>query len=554
MPKIARRVSLEKYNAQVALENQESNDVPDKMPEFDVNFLAERLIVFAEKLTKLNFYDYEKEFAFKVFKSLLLNNGEEITALFARQSGKTETVAGITGSAMILLPTLAEYYPDKLSIYKNGIWVGMFAPRADQVDTTFLRTKMRIETDHAKMILSDPDLDLNLDRRYGGLRLSNGSFCKAATCNKQALIESKTYMLIFIDEAQDADSMQVLKSIHPMLAAYNGVIVKTGSPNRLKSDFFYAVKRNRRRKADGLGDYHTEVPYQIAIRDKKKQYEKDHNSIHLKYAQFIKKEKDRLGEDSDEFKMSYEIKWLFSQGTLITEDMFFEKMVDESWHIVTLDKEGTHVAGIDIGKSPCSTVCTVGKIDLDSVDEEGNAQLYVENWLELFGEDHESQFGQIVEFLNNYNVRVVYIDSQGKGDPVADRFIGYYDRYDSSVVVRGYPFSGLSAKSILWKTLLTEVNAGRIHVPGKKADKSLARWKRFKEQVTNLTKSWRGAFLVCGKDPMIKGSRDDFADSLALMVLASKDGTMVEMQDDDFNIFKDVARRRRLNRRYIFGY
>src|SRR4051812_10855032 len=58
-----------------------------------VNDLIPKIITFGEFMCDVELYDYQYNFAWRIIESLIINDGEDITACFARQSGKTETVA-----------------------------------------------------------------------------------------------------------------------------------------------------------------------------------------------------------------------------------------------------------------------------------------------------------------------------------------------------------------------------------------------------------------------------------------------------------------------------
>ena len=64
----------------------------------------------------------------------------------------------------MILPLLAKIVSDyePLQTYANGLWVGIFAPSGGQADTTFGRTRTRIKSQNAEMILADDDIDLDL--------------------------------------------------------------------------------------------------------------------------------------------------------------------------------------------------------------------------------------------------------------------------------------------------------------------------------------------------------------------------------------------------------
>lgn len=106
---------------------QEAAKVATDRPEWDPEFVTDRVLVFCEKLTSIrNFrlYKYQREFARRVIYSVVTNDGEELTALFARQSGKTEAICLTVVGLMILLPALAQIWPEHLEGYDQGLWVG----------------------------------------------------------------------------------------------------------------------------------------------------------------------------------------------------------------------------------------------------------------------------------------------------------------------------------------------------------------------------------------------------------------------------------------------
>ena len=173
-------------------------------------------------------HPYQKPLARRIMESVILNDGEEITALAARQSGKSETIANTVITMMVLLPKLAKMYPELLGRFKDGIWVGMFAPVEGQVETLFGRSVNRLTSERAQEILGDPEIDDSLGKVPGvtrQIRLKNsGSTLMMMTANPRAKIESKSVHLIVIDEWQEADDFVVSKSISPMLAYYSGKI------------------------------------------------------------------------------------------------------------------------------------------------------------------------------------------------------------------------------------------------------------------------------------------------------------------------------------------
>src|SRR6185312_2937942 len=92
---------------------------------------------------------YQQPFARRMFESVIIGDGATITALFARQTGKSETVANVIATCMIMLPILAKVFPDLLGKFSEGVWVGAFAPVDAQADTLFGRIVSRLTSDSA---------------------------------------------------------------------------------------------------------------------------------------------------------------------------------------------------------------------------------------------------------------------------------------------------------------------------------------------------------------------------------------------------------------------
>ena len=151
------------------VEEQEEEELDELSKEF-VNKLIDRIMQFMDALVGHSLHPYQKPLARRVIESVIINDGEEVTALAARQSGKSETIANTVATLMVLLPKLAKMYPDLLGMYKDGIWIGMFAPVEGQVETLFSRTVSRLTSERAQELLSDPEIDDSLGKVPGVIR------------------------------------------------------------------------------------------------------------------------------------------------------------------------------------------------------------------------------------------------------------------------------------------------------------------------------------------------------------------------------------------------
>ena len=231
---------------------EEEGDGLDELSREFVNKLIDKTMTFMEALVGHDLHPYQKPLARRIIESVIINDGEEVTALAARQSGKSETIANTVVTLMVLLPRLGRMYPDLLGKYKDGIWIGMFAPVEGQVETLFGRALNRLTSERALEILNDAEIDDSLGKVPGvtsQIRLKNsGSSLSMMTANPRAKIESKSFHLIVIDECQEADDFVVSKSISPMLAYYSGTMVKTGTPTTHKNNFYKSIQLNKRRQ------------------------------------------------------------------------------------------------------------------------------------------------------------------------------------------------------------------------------------------------------------------------------------------------------------------
>ena len=195
----------------------DTSDMAGRSVSFDAHFITGKIMDFGKVLTGIPLYSYQEEIAYRIIYSVITFEGSVLTVLLSRQSGKSETMAFVIDTLTVLLPALAKIIPD-LEQFSNGFRVGLFAPQSDQVVTTYSRAMTRLTSANAEMVLSDPDLLVSLESEVR-LNLSNGSFLAGQVASKQSKIESKTYDLIIIEEAQDTDDFLVTKSIEPMLSA-----------------------------------------------------------------------------------------------------------------------------------------------------------------------------------------------------------------------------------------------------------------------------------------------------------------------------------------------
>ena len=487
----------------------------DELSQQFVDSLIDKIMLFLKQLVGHDLHPYQKPLARRIMESVIINDGEEITALASRQSGKSETVADTVVTLMILLPRLAKLYPDLLGKFKDGLWVGLFAPTEGQAETLFGRAVTRMTSERALEILNDVEID-DKPTRVGGvkrqIKLKNsGSRITMMTANPRAKIESESFHLIVIDECQEADDFVVSKSISPMLAYYAGTMVKTGTPTTSKNNFYKAIQMNRRRQTGrGARQNHYQWDWKDVIK------------YNNNYEKFIKKEMLRIGEDSDEFQMSYNCKWLLERGMFVTQGIM-DDLGDTSSELVKSWHKTPVVVGIDPARKTDSTVVTVVWVDWDRPDEFGYYDHRVLNWLEIQGDDWEEQYYQIVNFLSNYDVLAVGVDANGVGDAVAQRLSLLIPRAEVMPLT-----SSPSEQSKRWKHLQALIQRKRISWPAHAKTRRLRTWKRFIQQMVDAEVQFKGPnFMVAAPDESY--AHDDFVDSLAIACSLTQDLVMPEV-------------------------
>ncbi len=501
--------------------------------------IAEKLFTFAMEATGIKLYPYQQDFGRRIILSLLKGDGEEITALFARQSGKTETVAVMVCGIITLLPTLAKMpglcEDDRVSKFADGVWVGIFAPTYELGGIMYQRMATRMRSQRMVEVLQEPELDMELPEGRQALRLPNGSFVDCNSASPGTHIEGKTLHLIICEECQDISNYKIRKSIHPMGAATNATLVKIGTPNPYRNDFFEACERNRKHDLDrgGIEPRHFQFDYEYAQR---------YNPMYRKY---IEKEVERLGYDSDDFRMSYRLHWLLERGTFISpeimdsagiqhRDKMTARVRGKHTAFIRPDYPGTQdrttenqVASIDIGRTHDSTVVTVARVWWDNPQSrsgEDRFYTHIMNWFEIQGDDHESQYPQIVDFLKNYRLGKVVVDATGRGDPVFSRL--KYDLSEHDIDVVPFVFSQRS-KHDGYTLLNQELREGRLTFPAGAGAKKQRKWIRFNQQMFELERTWRGKYMVVeapkshSKGKYQRGSaHDDYPDSLMMLCWA----------------------------------
>jgi len=508
------------------------NQVPTKR-------ICERVVALAQVISGKEFYPYQVGLAYRITEVVLLHQGDVITALISRQAGKTETIAAIMGAIAVIFPTLAKQFPKdwKLNItdergvyrgFKTGVWIGIYAPRLDQSEIMFHRIKMFFEADEGKQVLKE--LKLKLTENNGNtIRLSNGSRILCESASEQSKVEGETHHILICEEAQDISDLKVKKSLHPMVAATLGTIIKIGTSSSQKCDFYSAIKTNERLSLLGGKQNNFFFPHSICT---------NYNSHYRKY---IEKEAIRLGTDSDEFRMSYNCEWIFERGMFLTHDQLFNIKVAQVggiWSEIQdngLPRNLSHysiVAGIDWGKSYDSTVLCLLAVDwlnpelsgtFYRMDGEHDATFYKKHiiyWEEWKGDNYEHQFWEIFNILRAYpNLRKVVTDSNTCGAPIYDRLdMMLSDDYD--IEVEGFNFQP-RVKSDGYKSFYTDFCGHRITFPAGPLVRKRLRFRKFVHEMLALKKTYKNGMMQVAH-PDEKNAHDDYCFPAYAPVLTSR--------------------------------
>jgi hypothetical protein len=307
---------------------------------------------------------------------------------------------------------------------------------------------------------------------------------------------SHTYVAagVFVGNCQGADDRVVNKSIGPMGAANNATMVFTGTPTYTANVFYDTIQHNRREsvKRGRKRVNHFEVDWKVSARERPL------------YKKFVQKEMLRMGEDSDEFKLSYRLMWLLDKGMFTTNekldacgDPSMQKCVD-AWTATPV------VVGIDPARIMDKTIVTVVWVDWDQQDDMGFYNHRVLNWLDLEGMDWEEQYYRIVEFLSYYNVYKIGVDAGGVGDAVIGRLKVLMPR--AEIVPLG---SAGSEQSTRWKYLRQLIDRQCVSWPAGAKVKRTKKWRRFRQEMEDLQVVFKGPTMLA-EAPKTKDAHDDY--------------------------------------------
>lgn len=490
--------------------------VLDELSKEFVDDIVEKILILVDEISGHPLRPYQTPIARRIVESLIIGDGATITALISRQAGKSELVANVTAACMILLPRLAELFPDLLGKFREGVWVGAFAPVDEQADNLYGRIVSRLTSDTALNFMSDPEIGEEVIGRGKELRLKHcGSLVRKTTCHPRAKIEGRTYHLILVDECQGAEEKVINKSVAPMGAATNATMVFTGTPTYTKGVFFKTIQTNKRAGTKrGARQNHFEADWKTVAR------------YNANYKKFVSKEILRIGQDSDEFKLSYRLIWLLDRGMFATAEKL-DTLGDKSMQIQHAWMKSPVIVGIDPARKIDSTIVTVCWVGWDYPDNFGRFEHRVLGWLDLTGVEWEEQFFRIVEYLSNYHVFAIGVDQGGVGDTVISRLRVLMPGVD----IVGVP-SDRGAQSKRWRYLMDLMRDGKIGWPAHAKTRALRVWRKFRQQMEDVEIRYEGPNIIV-EAPDENGAHDDYVDSLAIACSISEEFAVTEVEQSE---------------------
>jgi len=515
--------------------------------------VVDRVIKFGEIINKRTFYAYQLVFARRIVESLLLQDGDTLTALFCRQSGKTEVVGCIALALVLIMPSLAEAFPkDKRFMqFKDGMKIGIFAPSNKHSGIVYFRMRQRVEARYFTEYLDELGVGI-AHSRGDSFAFTNNSTVEAHSASENVLNEGGTYHLIITDESQRLDSTKINKELRPMLSSKNGTMVQIGTALAARCQFKRDIDANLETERTSGKRNHFQFAYEQVIADRRAVYQRTGDPSHLGYEKWVQKELDRIGGNAEDesFRMNFRLLWQESFANALNM-VHFEALGDtrvemnQPWALPYSFKGGRIAAGIDVARDGDSTWVTVLHVDtanpmLEQTREQGfDGDSVVQNesgvyynktvigWLKLQG-NFEGDFGQyskIVEFLGRFSgLEAVAVDATGMGDPVWERLSTLLP----GVVVIPVRYS-TPVKHNLFRWYFQEIAAGRFHYAAGPETKNDTDYKEFVRQHGALVRQYVGNYLhVYARD---ENDHDDAPNSAALAEFAAKHETGVPVVD-----------------------
>ena len=326
------------------------------------------------------------------------------------------------------------------------------------------------------------------------------------------VVGNTAHILLEMDEAQDIEPDKYHKEFRPMGASTNVTTVLYGTPwdgHSLLEEV--AASNLELERKDGI-KRHFSVPWeQVAAHSPP-------------YRSYVESERERMGENHPLFRTQYLLLPVSGRGGLFAAGDTAQ-LQGRHPRLRGPSRNGVYVAGLDVGggadglstlgRSPDSTVLTIGELDFSAADtlNRNPAVRLVEHY-EWQGIPHHSLYPRLVDLLKNlWRCRRVAVDATGMGEGVAS----VLTKALGTSAVTPLRFSAQS-KSRLGYDLMSAVNSGRLKMYARDGSEE---WSEFWRQVTSARVQYRMDKTMNFYVEESHG-HDDYLNSLALLVEAGK--------------------------------
>lgn len=450
------------------------------------------------------FYKYQETISDRILAALLINMSvtedtteetvkqltpQEITIEISRQAGKTSAVVLTVEFIMIWFPV----------IFDRPISIGIFAPLQRQYKIDFDRLRGALRKTRKDLVIGSISSDVLKEQTWKvkeeenakTLVLENGARCLVYPVSPTSSPEGETLDLIIIEESQDMTGPreQILtQSIFPMGAATNAPRIFIGTAGTQLCYFYNKVNSKGALVLD----------CDLVVKDRRKVYSQTRDPRHLIYEQYMTSERERLGDDHDDFKRPFKLVWLLDVGMFVTRPQWESCAVYKSFDA---GSQEDHYFGLDTAKEADQTILKIGRLIGD--------KLTCVYSMGMRGINYEDQFNIILSVLSKFKVVRGAIDSTGQGDFMPDLF-----ERNSRYLIDRVKFS-LMSKDVIYKSLYQKIVNGKF---GYYHDGSLHS-KECDHEILSLVKEYKQNYLSV-HHPEVKDAHDDHSDSLALMSYA----------------------------------
>lgn len=507
--------------------------------------LKQKFLEFAKKFGRRKLMGYQIPAAIRLIRSVWNDEGQEITLLFSRQSGKTEALSIAIAFLAVFINIFWKIIPKFQQRFDDGFRVGIASPKGEQGE---------IDLRRVRQILSDPILkafgfitppttasnskfEVNMADGHG---MRTAFVIEAFSASETSNVESRTLDLIVYEEAQDISERKVVAEIEPMGAARNATRVYAGTVGFRRDIFYKVCKRNEAR----FPQNHFQVPYTVPIR------ENFRNGAYEKYVAGIIAKR---GEDSEYFRMKFKNEWVLEKGHPFSEASF-RRLVRKDLHVMNylheLPEGVFPVAGLDVAKDVDESILKIGTADYRNINYERGILYpdvvirHVEAW---HGMDYDQQFQEMNAFIKKYfpllfHMGTIAIDATGDRGNMTERF----ENEGYNAIGIAFTAGAQTGKGLLCQQFMDQVNTGHFFIAGdeefvgseyffdfKIPDGHAVlppdpHFKKMKDQFIGLVREYKGTRLDLHAE---EGEHDDYPDAAMLMVHAARNIEYVDFSD-----------------------